>query len=243
MNIIKLDATESTNAYLKNAMLSEVLDDFTVVTAKTQLKGRGQLGTTWQSESGKNLTFSLLKRFDSFPARDQFLLNIAASLGVAEALYNWQVPDITIKWPNDIMSGNDKICGILIENMVNSSQIQASVIGIGLNVNQHVFRDLPKVSSLKLLLGRTISLDEILPGILNSLQKRFLQIEGKQVIDLRDPYEMLLFRKDKPSTFVSGNGEVFMGFIRGISETGKLRTELENNLLREFDLKEIQLRY
>jgi BirA family biotin operon repressor/biotin-[acetyl-CoA-carboxylase] ligase len=243
MNIIKLDATDSTNAYLKNAMLSEVLDDYTVVTARTQLKGRGQPGSTWQSETGKNLTFSLLKRFDGFPAREQFLLNMATSLAVVEALSTWQVPDITIKWPNDILSGNTKVCGILIENMVNSSQIQSSVIGIGLNVNQLVFRDLPNASSLKLLLGRTLPLDEVLTGILHRLHTWLQQIEGERIADLREPYEMRLFRKDKPSTFMSANGETFMGFIRGISETGKLMTELEDAHLREFDLKEIQLLY
>lgn len=243
MHIIKLNATESTNSYLKNAMLSEVLDDFTVVTANEQTKGRGQRGTTWQSEAGKNLTISILKKFQALSVRDQFLLNIGVSLAVVDVLAHLQVPELSIKWPNDILSGNSKICGILIENMVNRSAIQESVIGIGLNVNQLSFEGLPKVSSLKLLLGRTFELDEILGTILRSLRAQFTAIEGKRIGDVKAAYEALMFRKDKPSTFAAENGELFMGFIRGISDSGKLRVELEDALIREFDLKEILLLY
>ncbi len=243
MLIIKLNATESTNAYLKNAMLSEVLDDFTVVTANEQTKGRGQRGTLWQSEAGKNLTFSILKRFEDLAVSEQFLLNMVVSLAVVDALAQLQVPHLSIKWPNDILSGTSKICGILIENIVNSRAIQASVIGIGLNVNQLAFEDLPKVSSLKLILGRTFALDDILEAILSRLESWFSAIEGKRIREVRDPYEARMFRKDKPSTFMSENGELFMGFIRGISDTGKLKVELEDSLLREFDLREIRLLY
>lgn len=243
MRIIKLDATDSTNAYLKNVMLSEVLDDFTIVTVKAQLKGRGQMGSQWQSEPGKNLTFSVLKKFDTLPVREQFLLNIAVSLAVYNTLINLQIPDVSIKWPNDILSGSLKICGILIENVLYDQQIQSAVIGIGLNVNQLSFDQLPNATSIKLVTGKTFVIDEILQALVKQLKQVFLEFRGKTVGEVKTDYEKLLFRKDKPSTFRQPSGELFMGFIQGISDQGRLSVVLEDSVIREFDFKELQLLY
>ena len=243
MHIIKLDATDSTNAYLKNVMLSEVLDDFTIVAAKEQLKGRGQMGTSWQSERGKNLTFSILKKFDALPVSEQFLLHIAVSKAIYTALKTLQIPDLSIKWPNDILSGNAKICGILIENVLSEQNIQAAIIGIGLNINQLNFPGLTHVSSIKLITGKTHSLDEVMQLLSNELKNAFLEFEGKPISKIKEHYEMLLFRKDKPSTFRDDKEAIFMGFIRGITNTGKLKIEIEDEIIREFDFKEVQLLY
>ncbi|MBT8321842.1 MAG: biotin--[acetyl-CoA-carboxylase] ligase, partial [Eudoraea sp.] len=118
MHLIKLGATDSTNAYLKELLASKDAPDGTVVQAECQQKGRGQMGREWHSEPGKNLTFSLLKKFSNFPVTKQFLLNIISSLAVVEVLNTYDVPELKVKWPNDIMSGNQKICGILVENVV-----------------------------------------------------------------------------------------------------------------------------
>lgn len=243
MLIIKLDATDSTNQYLKELLLSKEVEDFTVVTAKKQLQGRGQMGAKWESESGKNLTVSILKKFDQFPISNQFLLNICVSLAVLGTLKGLSVPNLSVKWPNDILSGTSKICGILIENMLVGTQIQTSILGIGLNVNQQTFNTLSNASSLKLLLGRTLNLDELLHKILERLKANFLKLEENTNKELWEVYESNLFRKDKPSTFKDVKGDVFMGFIRTISPQGKLVVELEDAILREFDLKEIQLMY
>ncbi len=243
MLIVKLDATDSTNQYLKELLLSEEVEDFTVVTAKKQLQGRGQMGAKWESESGKNLTISVLKKNKQFPISNQFLLNICVSLAVLDTLKGLSVPDLTVKWPNDILSGTSKICGILIENMIIGSQIQTSIIGVGLNVNQQAFDTLSNASSLKLLLGRTLNLEEVLHEILNNLKTNFQRLEEGHNNELWHRYESKLFRKDKPSTFKDAHGNSFMGFIRKISPQGKLVVELEDAVLKEFDLKEIKLQY
>lgn len=243
MHIVKLDATDSTNLYLKELALSKNLDDFTVVTANEQFRGRGQMGAKWVSEPGMNLTFSILKKFDSLVITDQFQLNIVVSLAVFDTLKNILTPDLSIKWPNDILSGSSKIGGILIENVLSGSQITASIIGIGLNVNQLTFNTLSNVSSLKLLLGRTLNLEEVLHKILENLKSRFLLLQEMSNADLWEAYESKLFRKDKPATFKNVKGDLFMGFIRKISPQGKLVIELEDAILKEFDLKEIQLLY
>lgn len=243
MHILKLDATDSTNQYLKELMLSKPLDDFTVVSTRKQLKGRGQMGAKWETEPGKNLTVSVLKKFDDFIIEHQFLLNMCVSLAILDTLRALSVPDLHVKWPNDILSGNTKICGILIENMLLGQQIQASIIGIGLNINQLDFNNISNVSSLKLLLGRTFNLDEVLYQLLTRLKDAFFLLKAEQQSVIQNRYERELFRRDKPSTFKDQKGAIFMGFIRNVSPQGKLVVELEDAIMKEFDIKEIKLMY
>lgn len=224
-------------------MQSKTLNDFTVVVAKSQLKGRGQMGTTWQSEEGKNLTFSILKNFNSFKVVHQFNMNICISLAICDALRELSIPNLKVKWPNDIMSGSSKICGILIENVLKGQLVHNSIIGIGLNVNQTYYENLEKVASLKSLTGKFFDLDELLNKILERLKFYLIEIEGKSVSQLLPSYLKLLFRKDKPSTFKNKEGQLFMGFIRGISPEGKLVLELEDNIFKEYGLKEVSLLY
>lgn len=241
--ILKLDATDSTNLYLRDLLRSENPPDYTVVVADKQLKGRGQMGTFWQSEEGKNLTFSVLKRFNSLHVRHQFVLNIAISLAVCDALNKFSIPNIKVKWPNDIMSGSIKICGILIENVLKGSLVDHSIIGIGLNVNQTDFIGLERASSLKGVTGRHFDLDEILQKILGRIQFYLEDIETKTVAQLLPAYENMLFRKDKPSTFTNPKDEMFMGYIRRVSQSGKLVLELEDKVFKEFGFKEVTLLY
>jgi len=79
MSIIKLSATDSTNAYLKALTLRESLDDFTVVVTEMQLAGKGQMGAEWVSDKGKNLTVSILKKLINFNVQEQFDLNCIVS--------------------------------------------------------------------------------------------------------------------------------------------------------------------
>ncbi|TFG78733.1 MAG: biotin--[acetyl-CoA-carboxylase] ligase, partial [Flavobacteriales bacterium] len=149
MRIVKLNAIDSTNCYLKGLMQTEALEDFTVVVANQQNSGRGQMGSKWTSEPGKNLIMSVLKIFNDLPAEQQFSLNVCVSLAVFDTLKSLEIPKLSIKWPNDILSGNLKIGGILIENSLLGTQIRSAIIGLGLNVNQTDFVDLPNASSLK----------------------------------------------------------------------------------------------
>ena len=86
MQLIKLNATDSTNNYLKQLILERTLDDFSVVVANHQTNGRGQRGSAWVSEKGKNLTFSILKKDIAIKPSEQFLLNILVSLSIIKSL-------------------------------------------------------------------------------------------------------------------------------------------------------------
>jgi len=243
MKTIKLDAIDSTNTYLRQLSIQENLADFTVVIAALQTAGKGQMGTKWNAEKGKNLTFSVFKKISCLETHEGFYISMATSLAIYNALKYFNIPKLVIKWPNDILSENQKICGILIENVIQSSKMTAAIIGIGLNVNQTNFEVGLNASSLKKITGTHYDLDEVMLQITAQLQKYAHLITERAFDILKEEYESLLFRKNKPSTFKAPNGELFMGFIQGIAEDGKLQILLEDEILKAFDLKEIKLMY
>ena len=243
MRIIKLNAIDSTNTYLKLISSNEVLEDYTIVTAKHQSQGRGQIGTIWNSEKGKNLMCSVFKSGYFVSLENQFYISIVTSLAIIKALQSFTIPKLYVKWPNDILSENKKICGILIENVIKKTKLEASIIGIGLNVNQTEFKALPNASSIKIITGTVFNIEELLQLIIKNLKYYFTFLEKGNLNVLKAEYENRLFRKDKPSTFKNNQGKIFAGFIKGISNSGKLQVVLEDAVLKEFDLKEIQLLY
>ena len=234
MQLIKLNATDSTNNYLKQLILERTLDDFSVVVANHQTNGRGQRGSSWLSEKDKNLTFSVLKRNISIVANQQFLLNILVSLSIVKTLEGFNIPKLAIKWPNDILSDHHKISGILIENLIKNKQIEYAIIGIGLNVNQVKFEGLSKVSSLKNIMPLPVDKDELLTKIIDKLKMYFKLYSENGSEFLNSEYESYLFRKDKPSTFISHDNNLFTGIIRGVSTSGKLCVQMED-FNKEFD--------
>lgn len=243
MRIIKLDATDSTNAYLKNAMQTEVLDDFTVVIAKNQFQGKGQFGAEWSSEPGKNLTISILKKFNTLIASKQFLLNMVVSIAVYETLKGLQISNVAIKWPNDILSGNEKICGILIENVIREQYISSSIIGIGLNVNQKEFPGLERVTSMALRTPKIYPIEEVLMLLLTNLKRGLEGIEANNFGKFKAAYERLLFKKDRAAEFSDISDQSFKGYIRGVSDEGKLIIEDEHHSIQEYDLKQLKMLY
>ena len=243
MEIIKLNATNSTNTYLKNLLKEKQVKDLSCIWALSQTQGRGQQGAKWISEPGKNLTFSVLKKFENLPSEYHFLLNMEVSLAIFRALKKLYIPDLAVKWANDILSSKKKICGILIENTLHKEQISASIIGIGVNVNQVFFNDLPNVSSLQKIMGHPFDLEEVLLLICQELEVSLKSLSPTRFETMLDEYHTHLFRKDKPSTFEDPNGERFMGYIRGVSHNGQLQVEQEDALMSSFSLKEIKLLY
>ena len=241
MNIIKLDAIDSTNNYLKKMILDEGIKDYTVVTAKFQTQGKGQLGTEWESEHSKNLICSVYKKEINIKVQDQFVVSALVSLALIKTLRKVNLSNMHIKWPNDIMSDNKKICGILIENIVKENYIKDTVIGIGLNVNQTIFNNLPNAASIKNLIGTTCSIDEILKDLVKNLKYYFNELDKSSINSIFEKYEDALFRINKPSTFKNLKGEVFSGYIKGVSRLGKLNVMLEDNLVESYDLKEISM--
>jgi len=242
MSIIKLNAIGSTNSYLRELHTNSKLEDYTAVLTLNQTLGRGQMGSIWESESGKNLTVSVLKRLKGVPAYEKFNINMVVSLSIISALSKFQIKNLSIKWPNDILSESYKLGGILIENIIKNNQVRSSIIGIGLNVNQTQFNNLPRASSLRLISGNNFDIEEILNEIISQLRIHF-NLLSKSPNAIRDAYIAQLFRLNKPSTFEDITGELFTGYIKGVSDYGYLQVLVEDEIIREFDLKEVKLLY
>jgi len=242
MKLIKLDAIDSTNDFLKGLSAQQDLENFTVVTAENQTKGKGQRGAVWNSEVGKNLIMSVLVRDFLTDINAIFNLNIAFSLAVIAALKKKNIPDLSIKWPNDILSANKKIGGILIENSIKSDAAILSIVGLGLNVNQTNFEGLPKASSLSIVIGQNLDKEELLSEIMANLEKNVAE-SLQNPTNLRQQYVDLIYKKDIPMPFMNQNNKKFMGIIQGISPIGRLLVLLVDDSVVEFDIKEVQMLY
>ena len=241
MNIIKLNAIDSTNSYLKKLEVKKDLDSYTVVTANYQTDGRGQLGTTWLSDDCKNLTFSILIKFSMLEIKHQFYLSMAVSMGVIRFLQRMLENRFYVKWPNDIMAEKDKVAGILIENNVGGNCIKNAIVGIGLNVNQQEFPDfIESATSLKNLSGVDFNKDELLEQLVISIQSFVDLVDKKEFKELKKSYMDVLYKMNTPAMFEDKKGTIFLAKIIDINEDGKLVLELENNGIRKFNLKEIK---
>lgn len=242
MKLIKLDAIDSTNDFLKALSSQDEQENFTVVTAENQTKGKGQMGERWSSEAGKNLIMSVLVKDFLFDNEKVFDLSIVVSLSVIEVLKSLNIPNICVKWPNDIMSYNKKLGGILIENTIKSDGRIVSVVGIGLNVNQTNYTDLPNASSLAVISGDTFDKNELAVLIVEKIKEK-IDLWQTSVQSFWTDYFDSLFKKGVPMPFRNLNNENFMGIIQGVSPIGKLQILLEDDSVAEFDIKEVKMLY
>ena len=241
MNIIKLDAIDSTNDYLKSLLTHKYVDDYTVITAKFQKKGKGQMGGVWESEVSKNLICSVYLSNTIINLNDQFIINIIVCLAIKKSLNKFNVPQLSVKWPNDIMSGKTKICGVLIENIIKKKSIQDIIIGIGLNVNQTEFKNLPNAISLKMINGKNYNIDEIISEIIDDIKYYYELLEKGKQLELCKQYKNSLYRINKPSMFLLANKKLISGYIKGVNKFGMLVILMEDNVEKTFGIKEISL--
>lgn len=242
MKLIKLDAIDSTNEFLKGLSSNQTVENFTVVTAEIQTKGKGQMGAVWVSEPSKNLIMSVLVNGFLLGNNQIFDINIATSVSVIQALKTFDIPELSIKWPNDIMSYNKKIGGILIENSIKSDGTIISIVGLGLNVNQTDFEHLPKASSLAAICKATFDKEELLFKIVEKLEEN-IQLWNQNKDLFWADYANMLFKKGTPMPFADANQQNFMGIIQGVTSIGKLQILLEDDSVSEFDIKEVQMLY
>jgi birA, biotin-[acetyl-CoA-carboxylase] ligase region len=241
-NIIRLRETVSTNNYLRELLVSsrEQLSEGMVVSADYQTKGRGQVGNVWESEDGKNLLFSMLLFPSSIEANQQFVLSKMVSLAVAGVLKE-EIDDVFIKWPNDIYWRNKKIVGILIENDLCGSNIQYSVIGIGLNVNQESFvSNAPNPVSLRQITGKTYDREDLLKRIVKRIYMLYIQLLREELNCFDEDYKNALYRHDGMYEY-RANDENFKASIVDILPSGHLVLQTETGTQRTFAFKEVSI--
>lgn len=236
MEIIIKQRLESTNRYCELLDLPQI-KEFTIIQALEQTHGIGQQGNHWESEPGKNLTFSLILK-PSIDVADQFEITKVLSLGITDAirkLLNNSEP--VIKWPNDIYIKEKKIGGILVSNKIRSNQIAASICGIGLNVNQTQFADwIPNPTSLSLQTGQTHPLQDVLQEILESIKQRYIQQQEGNDLEKEYLGRLLYFRQRSRYLY---HNEYLEGTITGVNRFGHLQLETIDGRTISCQMKEI----
>lgn len=242
MNIIKLSAINSTNDYLKRLCGAVETQNFTIVVADNQTQGRGQMGAQWKAEPGKNLTFSILIKNVLFDISGIFALNAAVAVSIIQALEPYAVPDLSIKWPNDILAGNRKIGGVLIENTIKPDGVVLSITGIGINVNQQNFHGLPRATSLAVVLKKEFDRYALMISIAESIKRNVAGLVGGSAEAIWQYYHHKLYKKGIPMPFEK-NDQKFMGIIQGVTTTGSLEVLLEDDTVAFYALKQVQLLY
>lgn len=240
-NLIKLSAVDSTNNFLKNLMSkSEPLPEGTVIMAEDQFAGRGQQQNTWQSEPGKNLTFSICLNPVFLQAQQQFFLNMAVSVALNDALQEYLGSGVSIKWPNDIYFGDQKLGGMLIENVLSGQTLKSSIIGIGLNVNQQNFPDelSGRACSMNQILHKDVNLIALLAVICSHIESQYLKLRAQAPSSLKTDYLKRLYRYNEKGKYRC-NGQVFEGKITDVKAQGMLLIESDGKE-RAYQFKEVE---
>ena len=231
--IVHIDETDSTNSWLRKGLTTDERSDANmVVVAEYQTAGRGCGTNRWESEQGKNLTFSILIHPKELPATQQFHISMAISLAICEAIGQY-IGDVSIKWPNDIYWRNGKIGGILIENTLKGNIIMESIIGIGLNVNQRVFKsDAPNPVSMWQICEHETDREALLKEILEAFERI---LDSK----IREQYLSKLYRRKGYHPYADKDG-AFMAEIVTVEDDGHLVLHDDNGKERRYAFKEVQ---
>ena len=246
MRLIKLDAINSTNEYLKDNIQKNLSKETQVAYTFNQTKGKGQRGKVWTSEPEKNIALSIIFYPKNVNVKDQFVLSMQFSLFILNILKSLGTPDLKIKWPNDIMSEKTKVCGILSEIKVKGRFIENIIIGFGINVNQENFTNLPNASSLKLINKIDYDLKVLVFLIFQSLKKyNYLTnaINGfseDEFFKVNYQYHQNLYRLGEQSDFINDEG-FFKGKILEVNKRGMIKIQKDNNSIVNYSFQEIQM--
>ena len=237
MKIIHLSQTTSTNDYIKSVGQT---DKIIVVTTQYQTKGRGQSGA-WISDQGQNLLFSLKIQPDGIPASQGFILSQANALALRDTLMAY-LPDVSVKWPNDIYADKMKICGTLIENSLSGKNIHQCVIGSGININQVSFPPglAAPATSLRLLTQRTIPVMQVLDDFLTHFQHYYTLVQDREWQTIRQQYHQSLYQKDVERLYADHDG-IFTGIIQMVEPDGHIIILDHQGRQRRYAFKEVRM--
>lgn len=244
MKHIHLAETTSTMQAVRDADERLAAGGVVVVSADYQTSGRGQRGNSWESEHGQNLLFSMAFCPVGVQASRQFMVSEALSVAIVETVRSIAPSvSVTVKWPNDIYIGDCKVAGILIEHDLQGGEIRRTIAGVGLNVNQMVFRsDAPNPVSLRQVLRQQFDCKVLLDAILGKFFG-MMGLEGKRAtatsVSVHATYMELLYRRKGLFPYRAGS-ETFMAEIADVSANGTLLLRTADGKVRQFGFKEVE---
>ena len=238
--IFRLSEIDSTNSYVHQLLENNQIQHGTVVISSNQTKGRGQGENTWESEEGKNMIMSLYLEPHFLPPDKQFFITIFVTLAIHDLLSEY-ADGFQIKWPNDLLHQSRKICGVLIENSISGNLLSASVVGVGLNVNQTFFPEAVKnPTSLALVCGSSVKIKDLLVRFTDKLNLWYHKLSNQQFGYLKLAYLSRFYLLNETHHFSSVHGKI-SGKITDVLDTGELvfqKTGQSEPLL--FSFKEIE---
>ena len=239
-NIKHFSRLGSTSEDAEKWILQERPTEGSAVLADYQSRGQGMAGNTWESEAGKNLLVSIVLYPAFLPAEEQFMINKVVSLAVKECVRNLSgLNEISVKWPNDVYAGNRKIAGILSRSSIRGREIEYTVAGVGLNVNQEKFdKYVPEAVSLKMLTGKEFEIGRVLKALGTGLEKYYVMLRQGSQKEIDQQYLNSLYRFNREAGFTS-DGKSFKGIIKGVNRYGFLIVSTDGTE-KEFDIKDVQ---
>ena len=209
------------------------MDDFTFATADYQSRGKGRNDRVWQSNSGENLMFSfLIKNKELINKAESF--SILTAVEVASLIEKYDINNVSIKWPNDILIGDKKVCGILLEGQVPDYL----VVGVGLNVNQKEFPDDLRrpATSLSLEAKQPLDIEELKERLFSNIVNNFSNIKSEDYLDYFRKHNYLQNKRVR----VVINNQIFIGEVIGIDDNFCLQV-LSRDMLLHIDSGEIEI--
>lgn len=211
----------------------------TVVTAEHQTAGRGQGSNTWESEPGKNLTFSIKMYPERLPASRQFVMLEAMALAIRDALSTY-TGEITVKWPNDVYWRDCKISGTLSECTVSGKFISDCISGTGININQQRFlSDAPSPISLHNIIGHDVNREEVLDAFIDHAEKYLEMVNRGQYEEIDRQYADALYRREGVFTYQDAEG-LFEAELERIEPDGHLVLRRTDGSISKYAFKEVK---
>ena len=241
MKYIDLKEIDSTNAYISEKLSAGEISEPTAVYTSSQTKGKGMGQNIWVSDNDKNALFSIAL-FTEIKTEEIFKVSLATSMAIYEFL---KIKGIKtkIKWPNDIYYEGKKLGGILIENKLDGNMVKASIIGVGINLNQEKFpKWLPNPISLKNITGETYDIKEFVTEISERVEKKLNEIKDIPFADLRLDYLLNLYKFGEIAIWkIQGIKDEISGSIVDVKPSGKIVVQAVSGQLCECEVKQIKL--
>jgi BirA family biotin operon repressor/biotin-[acetyl-CoA-carboxylase] ligase len=236
------ETIDSTNTFSKS-LSQEKAPHGTVIVADEQTAGRGRLQRNWSSVKGENLLFSLIL-YPDFDHEKISLLPFAGALAVSDAIDSITGLSATCKWPNDVLLNGRKVCGMLLESLLENSSLRKVIFGIGVNVNQTEFPDelKDKATSLKIESGGDIDRIRLLHALLEELENRYEQLSKFPSRQLLHDWKMkaLLFGK---KITVMESEFCFEATAIDVADDGSLIIQTEDGQKKKIFAGDVSLAY
>jgi BirA family biotin operon repressor/biotin-[acetyl-CoA-carboxylase] ligase len=233
--INKIKYYETVISTNKIAMEMENVQEGTVIIGGEQSKGRGRLDRNWHSPKS-GLWFSIILKPDKNKLDKAAILTLIGALSVYEAIINLNI-NADLKWPNDILYKNKKLCGILSQFKSKGNKVDRIVVGIGVNVNQKVFpKELADTStSLRLIKGKKINKETFLADILNKFGLYYEKFENNEINDIiNNKWKSNMSMLHKVIIFSTSDKYKYKGEVVDITDKGELVVKKDNGTLEKF---------